>query len=173
MSADRYMEECHYCGGVVEAFARQCPSCGFRRDTFETPDPSQACINCGDRGTYHCGCCGYLLCHQHHETGGGFCARYFSVGGVPVCLHDEIAVGVRPREETVLVVHDGDVYHLPDESGSRAPACRPREDGKVHVPLSEVQAADRDLCTHCAAVARQRYQGFREELADEWGGDGR
>jgi len=171
MSADRYIEECHHCGDVVEAFARRCPSCGFRRDTFETPDPSQACIDCGDRGMYRCGCCGYPLCGLHHGTGGGFCGKHFTVGGVGVCLHNDISVGVRPREATVLAVHDSDVYHLPDEEGSRAPACRPREDGKFHVPLSEVQAADRDLCAHCAKAARQRYREFREELADELGGE--
>ena len=169
MSADRYMEVCHHCGGPVEAFARRCPSCGFRRDTFET-DPSQACIDCGDRGTYRCGCCGYPLCGRHHETGGGFCGQHFSVGGVSLCLHDEIAVGVWPREETVLVAHH-DIYHLPDEEGSQAPACRPREDGKADLPLAVARAADRDLCGHCATVARQRYQEFREELAAEWGGE--
>jgi len=171
VSADRYLEECHHCGGRVEAFSRRCPRCGFRRDTFETVDPSQWCIDCGDRGTYRCGCCGYLLCHQHHETGGGFCSRHFSVGGVAVCLHDEIAVGVRPREATVLVVHDGGVYHLPDQEGSRAPACRPREDSKADVSLALARAADRELCTHCAKAARQRYREFREEQADDWGGE--
>ena len=118
MSADRYMEECHHCGDVVEAFARRCPSCGFRRDSFEPGGPSQACIDCGDRGDLRCGCCGYPLCGRHHETGGGFCGQHFSVGGVPLCLHDEIAVGVRPHGETVLAVNGGDVYHLPDEAGS-------------------------------------------------------
>jgi DNA-directed RNA polymerase subunit RPC12/RpoP len=38
-SADRYIEECHHCGGPVEAFTRRCPTCGFRRDTFEPPYP--------------------------------------------------------------------------------------------------------------------------------------
>jgi len=38
------------------------------------------------------------------------------------------------------------------------------------VVLALAQAADRELCTHCAAVARQRYRDFREELADEWSG---
>jgi hypothetical protein len=169
-AADRYLEECHHCGDIVEAFARRCPHCGFRRDTFETVDPTQACIDCGDRGVMRCGCCGYPLCGRHHETGAGFCSRHFTVGGVSLCLHEEIAVGARPREATVLVVHDGDVFHLPDEEGSRAPACRPREDGKVDVSLALARAADRDLCIHCAKAARQRYRAFREELADERSG---
>jgi hypothetical protein len=125
-------------------------------------------IDCGDRGTRRCGCCGYLLCHRHHETGGGFCDQYFTVGGVSLCLHDKIAVGVRPREETVLKARDRDVYHLPDEPGSQAPACRPTEDWKPSVSLAE--AGDRELCSDCATVARRRYREYREELAAEWGG---
>jgi hypothetical protein len=169
-SADRYIEECHHCGGRVEAFSRRCHSCGFPRDTFEPVDPSQVCIDCGDRGIYHCGCCDYLLCHRHHETGGGFCDQYFTVGGVPLCLHNEIAVGVLSREEAVLVAKDSDVYHLPDETRSQAPACRPREDGKLRISLAMAETVDRELCRHCASAARQRYREYREELAAEWGG---
>jgi hypothetical protein len=168
VSADRYIEECDHCGGPVEAFTRRCPTCGFRRDTFEPPDASQACIDCGDRGTRRCGCCGYPLCHRHHETGGGFCGQHFSVGGVPLCLHDEIAVGHRLREEIVFVPNDGYVYHLPDESGSQAPACRPADDSKPMVSLAEID--DQELCSDCASAARRRYREYREELAAELAG---
>jgi hypothetical protein len=168
VTADRYIEECHHCGGPVEAFSRRCPSCGFRRDTFKPPDPSQACIDCGDRGTRRCGCCGYPLCHRHHETGGGFCNQHFTIGGVPLCLHDEIVVGHRLREETVFVPNNGYVYHLPDDSGSQATACRPRDDSKPMLSLAEI--VDQELCSHCASAARKRYRRYREELAAELGG---
>jgi hypothetical protein len=112
-----------------------------------------------------------LLCHRHHETGGGFCDQYFTVGGVPLCLHNEIAVGHQPREETVLVANGGDVYHLPDCDGSQAPACRPREDDKLPMSLAMAETVDRDLCRHCAKAARQRYREYREELAAELGGE--
>jgi hypothetical protein len=112
-----------------------------------------------------------LLCHRHYETGGGFCGQYFSVGGVPLCVHDEIAVGVRPREEIVLATKGGDVYHLPDDAGSQAPACRPREDDKLPMSLAMAGTVNRDLCRHCAKAARQRYREYREELAAEWEGE--
>jgi hypothetical protein len=171
MSADRYIEECHHCGGPVEAFTRRCPTCGFRRDTFDPRDPSQACIDCGDVGVYHCRCCGYPLCHRHHETGGGFCGQHFTVGGVPLCFHNEIAVGVRPWEDTVLAGNENDVYHLPDDAGSTAPACSPRKDGEPYGPLALAATGDRELCSHCASAARKRYREYREELAAEWGGE--
>jgi len=141
-----------------------------------TPAPEDQCIECGKRGDLRCGCCGFPLCGKHVELGGGFCSEHFSVGGVSVCTYDfEVYVGVRAREETVLVVEDNGVYHLPDDvvEETTAPACRPAEDGKERVPLASAREEDRELCTHCAAEARSRHEEFREEMADRWeAGDG-
>lgn len=167
----RYEAECHRCGATVDAFTRECPGCGFRRDSFEEPvDPEVACIECGEEAhNYRCGCCSLPLCSKHRELGGGFCSTFFSVGGVGVCPRSTVHVGVWPTEASVLVVPesetDADVFHLPVEEGATAPACRPREAGKVTVSLKAAREdLDRTLCTHCGKTARKR-QG--EQVASE------
>jgi len=171
----RYEEQCERCGTSVEAFTRQCPRCGFQRDTFTTPiDPEYSCIDCGaEAHTARCGCCGFPLCSRHHEAGGGFCGAHCSVGGVPVCPHEQtVAVGVHPREETVLVVptsdadYAGEVFHLPDEAGITAPACRPHEAGQVGISVYAArEELGRELCIHCGKTARKRHEAFKQELA--------
>lgn len=171
----RYEEQCERCGRTVEAFTRRCPGCGFHRDTFETPvDPECSCIDCGaEAHNARCGCCGFPLCSMHYEVGGGFCGEHFTVGGVPVCTRGQtVAVGVRGREETVLVLPTTDadttngVFHLPDEAGTTAPACRPREDKKVGISVYAArEELGRELCIHCAKTARKRHEEFKQDIS--------
>lgn len=154
---DRYEETCEHCGTIVEAFTRECPGCGFRRDTFDAPDPANACIECGEPMSARCGCCGYPLCGKHHELGGGFCRSFTTVGGTPVCVYDnDVYVGVWPRTEHVLTVEDSEVYHLPkyEDDDCTAPLCRPAEVGKDRETLESATDDDRELCTHCERAAR-------------------
>jgi len=154
---DRYEETCEHCGTTVEAFTRGCPGCGFRRDTFEQPDPASACIECGEPMSSRCGCCGFPLCGKHHELGGGFCRSFTTVGGTPVCVHDhDVYVGVWPRTEHVLTVEDSGVYHLPkyEDDDCTAPLCRPSEVSKDRETLDTATDDDRELCTLCERAAR-------------------
>lgn len=176
IGTDAYDVECSHCGAVIDDFSAECPACGFNRREFRLPshDPETSCIECGKEAHMFCGCCGFPLCGMHHELGAGFCTSYFSVGGVPLCIYDhDVYVGVWPRDEHVLVSDaDSDVFHLPDDKGAHAPACRPQEDSKTAATLETVQELDRELCEHCETEARQRHEKFQAELAEELGGEG-
>lgn len=129
-----------------------------------------ACIECGNRASLRCGCCGFPLCGMHHELGGGFCPSFFSVGGVGVCLSAEVHVGVYPREEVVLIDTDAGSFHLPDEEGADVSACE--GDQRPRVTLAEARDRDCELCDDCAQAARDRYQAFQDELEREMDNDG-
>jgi hypothetical protein len=118
-------------------------------------DPETACIECGDRGSLRCGCCGFPLCGMHHELGGGFCRSFTSVAGVPVCIYDHgVYVGVDPRDEAVVFRGSSDEYHLPDGEASDRPLCH--DASGVRVTLAEAKDRNRELCDDCAAEARER-----------------
>ena len=124
-----------------------------------------ACIECGERASLRCGCCGFPLCGMHHELGGGFCRSFFGVGGVGVCLSADVHVGVYPREEVVLIDVESGSFHLPDEEDSDIPACE--RDQHPRVTLAEARDRDCELCDNCAQVARDRYAEAQEQRKRE------
>jgi hypothetical protein len=131
----------------------------------DQPAPEDQCIECGSYGGLFCGCCGYPLCGKHHELGGGFCSKYFRVGGTPVCAYDfDVYVGVRPRETRILVGDGRKQIHLPHDEDSAVPACDPDGDELYEVTLADFEG---ELCDECADEARRRYQERQEELAAE------
>jgi hypothetical protein len=133
------------------------------------PSPEDACMECGEYGINLCGCCGFPLCGKHHELGGGFCSKFFSVGGTPVCAYDfEVYVGVHPRETRILVGDGRKQIHLPDDDDSAVPACDPDGEELVEVTLADFEG---ELCDECANEARKRYQERQEELVAEMEGE--
>jgi len=140
-----------------------------RRHREQHPSPEDACIECGKYGMDRCGCCGFPLCGKHHELGGGFCSKFFAVGGTPICVYDfEVYVGVHPRDDTVLVGDGRKQIHLPDEDGSGYPACDPDGDELVEITLDDF---DGELCDECATEARKRFKARQEELSAEMEAD--
>jgi len=138
----------------------------------DVSDPADMCIECGKEAPFNCGGCGFPLCSRHHETGGGFCKKHYSVGDVPVCVYrNDIYVGVFPREEFVVLRRDAfEEYHLPDDAESiDAPACDPDRDRRTQkITLAEAFDRDFELCEDCRIEARHRRALFLREVREDF-----
>jgi len=139
----------------------------LRDDRVGDPTPSieDMCVDCSNEGHLRCGCCGFRLCGKHHEIQGGFCSRYFETRWSVCVWPEDVYVINMPDHEVLQTPGNGEVYHLPanpSDAETTAPACRPAEDGKVRVPMREVDD-DAEICDLCEQRVR--------DVADREGGE--